>query len=400
LIYRFIALVTLCAAGTVHVSGESKSSSKEQDPLFREIDSIVEDLSRVTGLKRLKSVQYGRITKEGFRKFLESRIDTMIKPEEIRAEEITLKMFGFVPRDYDLKGGTIELMSEQAAAFYDYRTKKLYIVDTAISDFQDIALVHELAHALADQHFNLEKFVDPGRSDDAALARMAVIEGQATWLMLEHMVRKTGQSLLESPGLAKMMNAAGQNVTGLYPTLDKSPLYMRETLLFPYTTGMAFMQAAIVRNGKDAFSDVFRKPPSGTNHILHPEQYFGTSKMTEPEAPSVPIRGRYRTLSEGRLGELDHRILIQQYAGSQRAEALSVKLRGSAYRVLEDKAGGARTILAYASEWADASSAKEYFDLYESILRGKSKSAQTFTRDEFTLRGTDEAGHWQVRLSG
>ena len=40
----------------------------------------------------------------------------MTKPEEIRLEELALKKLGFVPKDYDLKASTIELMAEQAAA--------------------------------------------------------------------------------------------------------------------------------------------------------------------------------------------------------------------------------------------------------------------------------------------
>ena len=110
-----------------------------------------------------------------------------MKPEELRAEEITLKKIGFVPADFNLEQSTVDLLTEQAAAFYDYHKKKLFLTDWASSSsMQDAALVHELAHALADQHFHLERFIKKGgASDDSALARMAVMEGQATWLMTE-----------------------------------------------------------------------------------------------------------------------------------------------------------------------------------------------------------------------
>ena len=79
-------------------------------------------------------------------------------------------------------------MSEQAAAFYDFRKKKLFMIDAGEDLLQHSALVHELAHALADQHFHLEKFIDHGsKNDDTSLARLAVMEGQATWLMSEYL---------------------------------------------------------------------------------------------------------------------------------------------------------------------------------------------------------------------
>ena len=55
-------------------------------------------------------------------------------------------------------------------------------------------LAHELAHAIADQNYNLGKFIRQGRkSDDGSTARLAVMEGQATWLMSEFLARKMGQ---------------------------------------------------------------------------------------------------------------------------------------------------------------------------------------------------------------
>ena len=76
-------------------------------------------------------------------------------------------------------------------------------------------LAHELSHALADQNFNLARFIRQGRkSDDGASARLAVMEGQATWLMSEFLARKTGQSLKNSPSLVAMMSNLSENGAG------------------------------------------------------------------------------------------------------------------------------------------------------------------------------------------
>src|SRR5262249_49794592 len=155
------------------------------------------------------------------------RIKEAVKPEDIRAEEIALKKLGLAPADFDLRKMTVDLLTEQAAAFYDYRRKKLFILDTNATLMQRPILVHELAHALADQHFNLERYLLKGKSDDSGLARMAVMEGQATWLMSEYMMMKMGTSLKKAPDMAEWMNRmSGGSSGGMYPVFDAAPMYL------------------------------------------------------------------------------------------------------------------------------------------------------------------------------
>ena len=127
---------------------------------------------------------YGVLNKDQLRAFLEQRIQKTLKPDDIRAEELTLKMLGLIPSDFDLRQNTVDLLTEQAAAFYDYNKKRLFILDSTKDDEEaHLALVHELAHALADQHHPLGKYMKEGNpDDDADTARQAVMEGQATWL--------------------------------------------------------------------------------------------------------------------------------------------------------------------------------------------------------------------------
>ncbi|HSW51431.1 MAG TPA: hypothetical protein VLH09_14695, partial [Bryobacteraceae bacterium] len=302
---RFIAIVLLLA-WVAAATGTQPAG----DQVFREIDSILAELSKITGLKPMKTIPRQMIGREQVKQFLEDRIKEEIKPEELRAEELTLKKFGFVPQDFDLKKTTVELLTEQAAAFYDYRKKRLYVLDSNSNAMQEIALVHELAHALADQHFNLARFVDrAGESDDGAMARLAVMEGQATWLMSEYMARRMGLSLKNSPAIVQFMSQQTAATGGQFPVFDQAPLYLRETLLFPYTQGMLFQQAVVEREGQAAFASVFGRAPESTQQILHPEKYFAGEKPASPRLPEFRERGAYRVLAEGSIGELDYSIL-------------------------------------------------------------------------------------------
>src|SRR5262249_3536098 len=141
------------------------------DALFSEIGAMQQGLTEITGLRFRHPVPYAVINKDQLRRYLEQKVKDTIKPEDLRAEELTLKLLGLVPQDFDLKKNTVDLLTEQAAAFYDYNKKKLFILEdgSGAGADEELALVHELAHALADQHFPLAKYITEGlRSDDAA----------------------------------------------------------------------------------------------------------------------------------------------------------------------------------------------------------------------------------------
>src|SRR5579864_5950985 len=98
-------------------------------PYFAEIGTIEAGLSTITGLRFTRPVPYGVLTKEQLRLFLEERIKKALKPADLRAEELTLKMLGLIPPDFDLRQNTVDLLAEQAAAFYDYNKKKLFVLE-------------------------------------------------------------------------------------------------------------------------------------------------------------------------------------------------------------------------------------------------------------------------------
>jgi len=332
--------------------------------------------------------------------FLKKKVKEVSTPAELRAEELTLKKFGLVPADFDLAKTTVDVLTEQAAAFYDYHAKKLYITDWTASSTREAALAHELSHALADQSFNLDKFIRKApESDDESLARMAVMEGQATWLMSEFLARRGGETLVHHPDLAERMNRGSDSGGGEFPVFDNSPLYIRETLLFPYIAGMTFQQAVVDRDGTAAFAEVFRRAPQSTQQILHPEKYFAAVKPVTPDLPKPPSTHGYKGLIGGTFGELDHRILLQQFAGKQTADEIAPHWRGGQYELMENKKKG-RVILLYASQWEDAESARMFFQAYRKALARKWKQMQVGEETGDTVKGSGDDGDFVLHLNG
>jgi hypothetical protein len=391
--HKLLAVVALAA------SCASAQSDPRAQALCSQANAIARQLTTISEMKLHHPVPCDFITKEKINEFLKKRVKEIAKPEEIRAEELTLKKFGLVPPDFDLAGNTVELLTEQAAAFYDYDRKKLFITESTPSESQEPVLAHELAHALADQNFNLGKFIKQGRkSDDGATARMAVMEGQATWIMSEFLAQKNGQSLKTSPGLVAMMSNLSETGAGQYPVFESAPLYERITLVFPYTKGMLFQNAVFQRDGQEGFAEVFRKPPISTQQILHPDKYFAGVKPSDPALPDLHLKG-YRGLVGGSMGELEHSILLEQYASKERALQLAPHWRGSNFALLENKSA-ARVVLFYAVEWDGEAAARDYFAFYREALRKKWKSMTVATESEDAVTGTGDDGAFELRRKG
>jgi len=366
-----------------------------------QVPAIARTLTEITGFPLKHPVPCDYITRGQVNQFLKERVKEVASPEEIRAEELTLKKFGLVPPDFDLAKSTVDLLTEQAAAFYDFNRKKLFITDTTANESQEPVLAHELSHALADQSFNLAKYTKQGRnSDDSATARLAVMEGQATWLMTEFMARHNGQTLEGHPELAATMAALTDSAGGSqFPVFDSAPLYLRQTLVFPYTQGMMFQERLMQRDGREAFLEPFRHPPVSTQQILHPDKYAAGVKPTSPALPDPHLPHGYKGLVGGTLGELEHQILLEQYAGKDAGRDIAPHWRGSAFELREDKKAG-RTVLLYAVEWDSEDIARRYFASYRQVLEKKWKHMSVAAETADSLTGTGDDGRFVVERKG
>lgn len=388
---RFLFVLAL----VVLLGGWQKSTSI---PDAAEIESTLKELSAITGFRIRHQLPFQLVTREQVNQFLNEKIKKTVKPEEIRAEEITLKKFGFVARDFDLKKTTIDLLTEQAAAFYDYDRKKLFISDWATKNMRDAAIIHELAHALADQNYPIAKYLRGGqKSSEQSSAREAVVEGQASWLMLEVAARRAGTSLRDPEISKQYLRDQGDEAGGEFPVFDKAPLYLQRTLIFPYDDGMKFQQAVFLHDGNESFAKLFRQPPISTTQILHPQRYFEQVPFSTPVLPR-PQKGS-KGFTEGSLGELETSVLLEQFGDKGTAAWLSPKLKGSSYRIDEVKADK-RSTLVYVSEWADAEAARAYFGQYAKALAKKWKSFETSLNAEDRIAGKSEDGYFEVTLKG
>ncbi|HVW10176.1 MAG TPA: hypothetical protein VHC90_16430 [Bryobacteraceae bacterium] len=374
-------------------------------PDAAEIDSILRQLSEITGFHVRRHLPFQLITREQVNAYVKNQIRHSVRPKDIYAEELSLKKLGFVPANFDLRQTTIDLLTEQAAAFYDFHQKKLFISDWAASTMRDEALVHELAHALADQNFNIEKYLNKDPADaEESLARQTVVEGQASWLTIEFAARQAGKTLAD-PAVARqyLQREPDADDDTSFPVFSQAPLYLRATMLFPYVEGEEFQQAVVVRDGQSAFSQVFTKPPVSTSQILHPNRYFAGTKPDVPDLPKPAAD--MKPAVEGVFGEEDVEVLLRQYTTAAIARGLAPEMAGGHYRVdaarkLPPKGKDRRTSLVFATEWRDESSAEAFLNAYSTVIEKKWKSVDKGDQDATHISGHSEDGYYRVDRKG
>jgi hypothetical protein len=375
-------------------------SAAPAQSLFQQVDGLVKTLSEITGWKVRRKVPSEMLSKQAFRKYVESRMKDSSNKQEIRAEELTLKMFGFVPPDFNLASETVDLVSEQAAAYYDYNKKRLFVLESTTEGLeQRVALAHELAHALADQHHPLGKFLNKGSpDDDAETAREAVMEGQATFLAWAAIAKTSGDVDINTV-IEKLSKDSASDSS--FPVFNKEPLYMRESLVFPYDAGLKFQFEIWKKQGAASFDELFAHPPRSTQQIMHPEEYLAQKQPLDPKPPplNTKIAKQFKLLGEGSMGEFDHNILFRTYVPEKEAVEAATHWRGGNYRLYEHKREK-YPVLTYVSEWDSPKSARHAFELYQQVMhkRWKKMLVNEKTADEVT--GTGDSGRFRLWLSG
>ena len=186
----------------------------------------------------------------------------------------------------DYRGFIIKLLTEQVGGFYDPDKKTFFIASWLPSEEQKPVMIHELTHALQDQHFDVGKMLKEDRSlqnDDRILAHEAVMEGDGMVVMLQYFLEPVKRHFSQLPDLASIMQAQMTSMQSQFPVFKEAPLYIQETLLFPYGYGASFLQYVWRKNPSwEAVNKIYSDMPASTEQIMHPEKYYGERDTPKP----------------------------------------------------------------------------------------------------------------------
>jgi hypothetical protein len=353
--------------------------------LDRHMGELVRAAEHFRGLRLERPVPRGAIDPAALRKAMSDDLGEELPPAKMAAVETALKAFGFIPETMSLAVYYPELLSSQTAGFYDAKRKYLAIVrrpgslldgkrrapagDGPARRMDDAVMVHELTHAIQDQHFNLEKLTAADPLLDASLADTALAEGDATLTMLDFI---TGTRVEASPEIAhnlerslgdprQLLAAAASDPAARQ--MAEAPAWLRDTLLFSYSQGFTFCMDVRRHGGQKLLDYAFRTdPPRSTEQVLHPEKWYG--RRDDPIAIVWPdlesdLAG-WRRAALGEVGEEGIRILLDQALHDQRrADAAAAGWGGDRFAVYERPG---QRLLAWITDWDTETDAQEFQD--------------------------------------
>jgi len=366
----------------------TKSQAKE---LFRSVDEILGFVSQDTGLPIEHKVKRNLITRESVEKYVNKRMKDDKDEKRLEQSRLVLQKFGLLPPGYDLHAEFVRLMGEQVAAYYDPKTKSVNLLDWVQLDAQKPILAHELTHALQDQKVGVDKWELAGAKDDstplpdqqeysveeAQAARQCVTEGQGMAVMFDYMLAPLGKNLLTAPGIVSKMQA-GMADNSDSPVFAQAPMFLKESLLMPYTFGLDFVKTVMANKGKEAaFAGILENPPVDTRQIMQPETYLLHHVVAPPVIPDMDklVAPNYERFDFGSMGEFDVYLLAKQYGASDPPNYYR-HWRGGYYFAARAKTAPKDQIaMLYWSRWDSPEAARDFAKLYADYLPKRYKKA-------------------------
>jgi len=294
------------------------------------------------------------------------------------------------------------------AGFYNTKNKTMYLLDWMPLEQQRPVMAHELTHALQDQSFQLEEWMKAGRKpenknakpkdlddgmesierDEEEVARHALAEGQAMAVLLDYFLAPSQRNVTNSPLLVEAMKESMLEGVGS-PVFQRAPLYIKESLAFPYKAGLGFVQDLLLDGGKDqAYTAAMRNPPRSTREIMVPKAYLRKEALPPLVLPKLaPILGeQYARHDVGAFGQFDVDVFLKEFSGEKTADKLAPEWRGGAYYALRKKDIAAADLkklttkdigLLYLSRWSTPESSKGFATAYAATLLRRYKFAQS-----------------------
>src|SRR6266851_4433564 len=354
---RFAFLFLLASHLPAQQSPASKTApppTSSQAEFVQAADEVLHDMSEITGLSLVYPLKKTLRSRDEIRAYVIRQMDEDKDAGQRYADAKSAEAFGLLPKNFDLDSFMVELLTEQIAGLYDPKAHEFYIANWIPLNDQRMVMAHELTHALQDQHFKIETWLKAARpNDDAELAREAFLEGSATAAMVDYLLQGTGKSVTEMPEFDPSILTGDLGNT---PSLQKAPPFIKDTLVFPYFSGMTFTAAALKPSGWSSLGKDWKK------------------------------------LDDNLLGEFGWLEVLKQFLDEPRAKPLAAAWEGDRYQLFENQSSK-RLLLITRLHVASPEQTARFFSQYSELLEKKhSQATNLFRRPGFFSFDTLDGG--------
>ena len=376
---------------------EVQMSEADAKELFASVDTIMNFASEDTGFPKKADVKRRLVGSDEVEKYTREQEKKQEYAQRFARSELTMKKFGLLPRSFDLREFLVKANGKQIAAYYDFESKTVSMLNWIPLDKQKPILAHELTHALQDQNYDLGSWLKtpvetsgktnrPDITDESPTARRAVTEGQAQVVYIDYLLAPFGRTLANTPGLIYQMEDPVVKAVADSELLHAAPMIMREMGTFPYKSGVIFEGELLQKGGKQmAFAGAFAHPPRNTHEVLQPKAYIDREKLAVVHIPDLKeiLGSQYSVYDFGTFGELDVRALLKQFGERRIADDFALGWDGGRYVAFRkaDANAASRTAttadlaLLYVSHWKTSTAAEHFSKIYASFVAQRYQNA-------------------------
>ena len=255
------------------------------------LSEAMREVERLRGLTFVRDVTQRTVDRDELRALLRAEV---VKSVPYSPEQYVSILAAFQLIDSSspaLIDKLLDLYQSQVLAFYDPRSHTYFAVrqlPEAMAGLGDAEMLrqsvvmHELTHALQDQRFDASRRDEQLQKDvDAELAYHALLEGEATLVMIDYLLDHAGLSLQAAIDSDMLGNLAGMTAAAEKSIDASTPRYFVESLKFPYIEGLHLVVEGYRRGGWKEIDRMHASPPRSTREVLHREENFARLKVED-----------------------------------------------------------------------------------------------------------------------
>jgi PGF-CTERM protein len=183
-----------------------------------------------------------------------------------------------------------ESRSQTVAGYYSITGDRIVVIERPGEGIavDETVLTHEIAHALQDQHFRLER---PGNvTMDRDNGLLGLIEGDASWVENRYLDRCEAERWEQSCVTLESDGGGGSGGGSAPPNWG---LYLEQYQ--PYSDGPAFVRGLFREGDWPAVNETYPEPPSSALYVMSPDTY-GEVDLVEPAVENAS-RGEWERLT-------------------------------------------------------------------------------------------------------
>jgi hypothetical protein len=341
-----------------------RTPTPADDDLLATLAQIEQQVIAIRGLPAAEIGPPDLITRSELAGELERIFDVEYPPDERARDNAILRAFGLLDPEQDVAELQLQLLGDQVLGFYDDTEKRMVVVtDAGLNAEAKLTYAHEYVHALQDAAFGLSTLeTDAVGEDDRSLARISLIEGDATVTMLSWaLAHLTPEELLE----------IGSTVET--PDMTGIPSWMVNQLQFPYTTGQLWVTQLAGNDPLNPdFAEVdaaFADPPDSTSQVIHIDKWYARERPVVVDTPDLAgalgddaEEVGALTAGEGTIG------IVLEHFGVARSAAVSAAQGWAGDRAVITGGPGETFALVWILAWESGEAAAEFVTAYDAVV--------------------------------